>query len=268
MSSGIVNIYSTLLRTDLAVMLQYRVAVIIWLLGLVLQPVIFLVVWLTVAESRGGQVGDFDKSALAAYYIVLMLVNHLTFDWHMFEMGWRVRSGAFSPILLQPLHPIHRDISNNIAYKVITLLVVAPATAFLIWYFEPSFGGAPWTAVTFVPAVILAFLVRFMVEWTVALLAFWVTDTSGLNQLYQVPLTLLSGMVAPLALMPEWIRIIGDVLPYRWMIAFPVELLLGRLSVAEAISGFTAQIAWLLIALTILKLTWQRASKRYSAVGA
>ena len=26
--------------------------------------------------------------------------------------------------------------------------------------------------------------------------------------------------------------------------------------------------AWLLIALTILKLTWQRASKRYSAVGA
>ena len=266
--SGFANIYATLLRTDLAVMLQYRVAVVIWLLGLVLQPVIFLVVWLTVAESRGGQVGEFDKAALAAYYIVLMLVNHLTFDWHMFEMGWRVRSGSFSPILLQPLHPIHRDISANVSYKAVTLLVLAPATAFLIWYFEPAFGGELWTVAAFVPALILAFFVRFLVEWTVALLAFWFTDTSGLNQLYFVPLTLLSGKVAPLALMPEWIQFLADVLPYRWMIAFPVELLLGHLTPDEVITGFAAQITWLLLSLAILKLTWQRASKRYSAVGA
>jgi ABC-2 type transport system permease protein len=52
------------------------------------------------------------------------------------------------------------------------------------------------------------------------------------------------------------------------MIAFPVELLLGHLTPDEAITGFAAQITWLLLALAILKLTWQRASKRYAAVGA
>ena len=265
---GFADIYSVLFRTEVAEMLQYRAALIIWLIGLVLQPIIFLVVWLTVADSRGGQVGEFDKAALAAYYIVFMLVNHLTFDWHMFEMGWRVRSGAFSPLLLQPLHPIHRDITANVSYKVITLVVVLPATALLIWYFEPSFGAPTWAIAAFIPALVLAFFVRFIVEWTVALLAFWVTDTSGLNQLYYVPLMFLSGKVAPLVLMPEWIQLLANVLPFRWMIAFPVELILGHLTAAEAMTGFAAQGAWLLAALIILQLTWYRAARRYSAVGA
>ena len=265
---GFADIYAVLFRTEVAEMLQYRAALVIWLIGLVLQPIIFLVVWLTVADSRGGQVGEFDKAALAAYYIALMLVNHLTFDWHMFEMGWRVRTGWLSPLLLQPLHPIHRDLVENISYKVITFVVVIPVTALLIWYFEPSFGGEAWAVAAFVPALALAFLVRFAIEWTVALLAFWITDTSGLNELYYIPVLFLSGKVAPLALMPEWVQLFANALPFRWMIAFPVELILGHLTPEEAMTGFAAQGAWLLAALIVLQLTWHRAARRYAAVGA
>ena len=266
--SGIADIYRTLFRTEIAEMLQYRAALIIWLIGLVLQPIIYLVVWLTVAEAEGGRVGDFDKAALAAYYITFMIVNHVTFDWHMFEMGWRVRTGAFSPILLQPLHPIHRDVTANISYKFLTLSIMLPVAAFLIWFFEPSFGAPGWALVAFVPALILAFLVRFLIEWALALLAFWVTDTSGLNQLYWVTAFFLTGNIAPLALMPEWLQFTASVLPFRWMVSFPVELMLGRLTAAEAANGFAAQGIWLLIALGILSVVWQRAVKRYSAVGA
>ena len=60
------RIYGVLLKTDLAVMMQYRAAMLIYLIGGVLQPVVYLVVWLTVAEARGGTVGDFDKGELAA----------------------------------------------------------------------------------------------------------------------------------------------------------------------------------------------------------
>ena len=46
------DIYRTLFRLELAIMFQYRASVVIWLIGLVLQPVIYLVVWLTVARAR------------------------------------------------------------------------------------------------------------------------------------------------------------------------------------------------------------------------
>ena len=48
------DIYPVLFRTDIAVQFQYRAAMVIWLIGLVVQPIVYLVVWLTVAASQGG----------------------------------------------------------------------------------------------------------------------------------------------------------------------------------------------------------------------
>ncbi len=263
----LLDIYATLFRTDTALMLQYRAAMLIWLLGLVLQPVVYLVVWLTVAAAQGGQVGGFTGGDLAAYYIVMMLVNHATFTWHMFEMGWRVRSGSFNPLLVQPLHPMHRDVAENVAYKLLTFVAVAPVVAFMVWFFEPDFHSPAWALVATVPALLLAFALRFLIEWTVGLLAFWITDTSGLHQLYMAGVMFLAGRMAPLELMPGWVQDLAAALPFRWMVAFPVELALGRLSRAEAVDGLLVQGLWIVLGAGALSLTWGRAVRRYSAVG-
>ena len=63
--------------------IQYRASGMIWMIGAVLEPLIYLVVWSTVAEARGGEVGGFTSQQFAAYYITLMMVNHLTFTWIM-----------------------------------------------------------------------------------------------------------------------------------------------------------------------------------------
>ena len=78
---GLADIYTTLFRTDLAVQFQYRAAMAIWLIGRVVDALVFLSVWTAVAHSQGGQVGDFSTGDFAAYYIVMMMVGHLTFTW-------------------------------------------------------------------------------------------------------------------------------------------------------------------------------------------
>lgn len=268
MRRGLADVYRTLFGLELAVMFQYRAAVVIWLLGMALEPVVYLVVWLTVARSRGGQVGDYDPGSLAAYFIVAMLVNHATFSWHMHEMGWRVRTGHFNAILVQPLHPWHRDLLQNVAYKAITLTVMLPTAALLAWQFEPRLDGEPWAMALFPMAVLLAFLLRFFFEWALALLAFWVTDTSGLNDLYWTVGLFLSGRMAPLGLLPGWAQGIAEVLPFRWTVAFPVELLCGRVTPAQALQGLGLQAVWLTLGAAVVTLAWRRASARYAAVGA
>lgn len=265
---GFADIYRTLFALELSGMLQYRAAVVIWLLGLVLQPVVYMVVWLTVAESKGGQVGDFDSGGIAAYFLVMMLVNHVTFTWHMFEMGWRVRSGFYNALLVQPLHPWHRDLLQNLAYKVITLVVLIPATLLLAWHFEPTLHPPLWAALVFLPALVLAFLTRFLFEWAAGLLAFWITDTSGLNNLYMAFMLIFAGRLAPLSLLPETLQTMAAWLPFQWMVAFPVELLMGRLSPDEAIHGIGMQLLWIVIGFGVMQIFWTRASKRYAAVGA
>ena len=175
-------------------------------MGLVIQPVIYLAVWVAVASSQGGAVGGYTSGDLAAYFLVMMVVHHLTFTWNMFVFEYRVRTGEFSPLLLQPLHPLHRDVAENIAFKTITMVVLAPTTVALMLVFEPRMDLVPWRLAVFLPTLALAFVLRFFVEWSLALAAFWTTRVAALNQVYFFAMLFLAGRMAPLDLMPAWVQ--------------------------------------------------------------
>src|SRR5512140_1493523 len=98
-------------------MFQYRASLVIWTIGQIIEPLVYLIVWSTVASSSGGNVGNFTAADFAAYFIVLMVVNQVTYTWIMYEFEYRVRHGTFSTSLLKPVHPIHSDIADNVTSK-------------------------------------------------------------------------------------------------------------------------------------------------------
>lgn len=264
----LVAIYRAKFRAEIALQFAYRGALVIWLLGLLLEPTVSLVVWTTVAESRGGVVGGFTPGDFAAYFTVLMIVNQLTFTWHFYFFEWRVRNGIFSPLLLRPVHPIHNDIAENLTFKLLTFSVVVPVALFLVVTFGATFRMEAWHVIAFLPALVLAMALRFLVEWTLATAAFWVTRMAALNQAYYVAMLFLSGQVAPLVLFPPVVQALGTLLPFRWMVSFPVEVILGRMPPAEIATGYVAQAGWILAAILVLRLAWRAGIRRYSAVGA
>jgi ABC-2 type transport system permease protein len=249
-------------------MLQYRASLFIWMIGQVLEPLIYLVVWSTVSASRGGSVGDFTSAQFAAYYIVFMLVNQLTYTWIMYEYEYRIRGGLLSPALLRPVHPIHADIADNVSSKLVSLPVMLVIAAGLALIFKPAASLRLWAMLAFLPAIFLAFLLRFLVEWALAQAAFWTTRVSAINQVYFVLLLFLSGQIAPLTLFARPIQILAAILPFQWMIGFPVELVLGRLTPVQAATGLAAQAVWLVISLTLVRIVWRAGIRIYSAVGA
>jgi ABC-2 type transport system permease protein len=263
---ALLNLYRAQFRTSLATMFQYRAALVIWLLGQVLDPVIYLIVWSTVSVASGGEVGGYTTGEFAAYFLVLMVVNHLTFTWIMWEYEYRVREGSLSASLLRPVHPIHADVADNLSSKTLSTPFILAAAVLLGFVFHPTFHFVPWAVVAFVPAVALAFLLRFVVEWTLAQAAFWTTRVSSLNQLYFVALLFLSGQVAPLTLFPPALQTAAALLPFRWMISFPVELVLGNLTPEQTATGFAAQLTWIAIGLLLLRLVWRAGVRVYSAV--
>jgi ABC-2 type transport system permease protein len=263
---GLAGAYRALVRVSVAVQLQYRASGVIWMIGSILEPVVFLAVWSTVARGEGGTVEGFGPRELAAYYVALLLVNHLTFSWVMHEFQYFIQTGQFSFLLLRPLHPIHEHVADNVAYKAVMLVVMAPAVALLWLLFEPRFEVGPGLALA-LPAVGLAFALRFLVEWTLALAAFWTTRVTAINQVYFAVLMFLSGRVAPVALLPEGLRGAADALPFYWMIGFPVELAIGRLEAGDALRGLAVQLAWIAAALGALSALWRVALRQHAAVG-
>jgi ABC-2 type transport system permease protein len=265
---ALLHLYSQQFKTTFASMVQYRISLFIWMISQILEPLVYLIVWSTVSNSSGGSVGGYTARGFAAYYLVLMLVNQFTYTWIMWEYEYRVRQGLLSFALLKPVHPIHSDISDNLSSKIITLPILMFVAAGLALIFKPTAAFNWWAGLVFIPALILAFLVRFLIEWTLALAAFWTTRVNAINQVYFILMLFLAGQIAPLTLFPNWLQIVADILPFRWMLGFPVELVLGRLSPTQALVGLAAQFTWVIISLLLIRVIWRAGVRVYSAVGA
>ncbi len=262
------NIYTAHFKVWIALQFQYRVAMIIWLLGLIIQPVIYMVVWANVAAANGGDVDGYTAGDFAAYFIAAMVVNHLAYTWHMWEYDTIIRQGKLSARLLRPMHPIHADIAENISFKVLTTVVIIPTTIVLALLFKPTWNPLPWSLLAFVPAIIMAFFIQFMFGWCVAIMAFFTTRVMAIIRIYFLGKFFLGGQMAPLALLPAGLQTLAKFTPYPWMVYFPVQLLLAELTPIEARNGLIVQLFWVLVSFGCMKLLWRAGVKRYSAFGA
>ena len=259
------DIYREFLKTSLALQFQYRVGMAIWMIDVILEPLIYLVVWQ--AAASGDTISGYDARGFAGYFIVLLIVNHFTETWMMWEYDYIIRTGQLSQYLLRPLHPLHRDISSNVTYKLFMLIVVIPTIIVMILIFRPTIHPPLWAVPAMVPAVILAGLLTFFTGWIVAMAAFWTIRINAINQMYFLIMLFFSGRIAPLEVLPDALRTIANLLPFRWAIAFPVELFIGRLSPRQATSGFAVQILWIAICYLLTEFVWRVSIRRYGAVG-
>jgi ABC-2 type transport system permease protein len=226
---------------------------------------IYLFVWSTAAAE--GTVGGLTQGDLVGYYIVLILVNQLTFCSNNWTVGDAIRYGRLNLLLLRPLSPVYDALASEVAVKVVFMTFVIPVAAILALLLRPGLHPSPHDVLGFLPALAMAWALRFSWGYWLALLSFWTTRADALLSLQESLVFLVGGQVAPVALLPGWLQGVAVVLPFRYMVGFPVEVLTGQLSLAELWTGFAVQGAWLVVGLVLAATLWRRGLQRYSAVG-
>ena len=262
-----VDFYLTTMRTELQTQIQYRAAIYMYLLGMVAEPVIYLVVWTTIAEDSGGTVGGLTPGQLAAYYIVWTGVRNMNIVFTPYGWGWRIREGQLSGQLLRPLHPIHYDVAGFAGGKFIWILFYLPIAVALTLLFDPTFDVRPLEIAVFLVAIWGAYLIRTFNQSALGLVTFWTTRVGALFQLYIMLELLLSGRLVPLTLMPDWVQTLAWFLPFQWTFYFPIQALVGEYSNARLAGGLGMQLFWTLVGIGLFSLVWRYAIRRYTAVG-
>ncbi len=243
----------------------YRVVFFLYSLWAIVPPLIYLAIWSTIA---GGQaVGSFSSGDFVAYYLVFMVVNQLTTSIEIHTVEWEIRQGNLSSRLLLPVHPAIRPLTSNLGYKGIGMFVVVPSVLLLAVLFHPHFHTNPGLIILAVLAAAMAGMLQFLVGISIASLAFWITRADAVNQLHEMLLFLLSGQLAPLALLPGLLHTAAVILPYRYMLSFPVEVATGNLSAGDTVLGFVLQVGWLGAGFALFRLVWGQGVRHYSAVG-
>ena len=226
---------------------------------------VYLFVWTTAASDRA--VGGMTRGEFVAYYLILIVVNQLTYAQTNWTVGDLIRDGRMNILLLRPLAPFADALATELAGKGIFLLFVIPVTALLALVLQPELELTWINAIAFVPALVCAWLLRFLWGYWLALLAFWATQANALLAAQDALIFLLAGQVAPVAILPDLMYRLAIILPFRYMVGFPVEVLTNQLDGVSLLWGFAAQVTWLLVALGLSRVLWRSGLRRYAAVG-
>ena len=263
---SMLDFYLTTMRTSISTQFQYRAANYLYMIGMVAEPVIYLVVWSTIARQQGGSVDGFTPGDFAAYYIVWTLVRNMNIVFTPYGWEFRIREGELSGMLLRPIHPIHFDLAYFAGWKFVVIVLWLPIAVVLSIAFRPSLDVTVAEVATFAVAIWGAYLIRSFNLWLLGMVTFWTTRVSALYDVYFVAELLLSGRLVPLELMPRWTERLAEVLPFKWTFGFPIEALTGRLSGGELLRGLAMQVLWITIGVVALRFVWRIAVRRYSAV--
>ncbi len=253
----------TLLLIYYAYMVEYRAELILWVLSGSL-PIILMGVWIKAAQ--GGQFG-LTSVDFARYFLTVFIVRQITVAWVIYEFEREVIEGKLSPRLLQPLDPVWHHVASHLAERVARI----PFALLLILLFFALYPQAVWLPsfgqiLLFTVAVILAFILRFIIQYTFAMFAFWTERATSLENLWLLFYLFLSGLIAPLDVFPEPIRTVVLFTPFPYLIDFPASLLVGL--PVDIWRGFLSIIGWILVFLGVNRLLWRAGLKRYSGMGA
>ncbi|WP_427159637.1 ABC transporter permease [Aliinostoc sp. HNIBRCY26] len=253
----------TLLTVYYAYMVEYRAELILWVLSGSL-PIILMGVWIKASQS-----GQFGLSSVdfARYFLTVFVVRQISVVWVIWEFEREVVEGKLSPKLLQPLDPVWHHVASHLSERVARI----PFAIILIFLFLFLYPQAFWLpnlgqVLLFTLAVSLAFILRFVIQYTFAMFAFWTERANAIENFWFLFYLFLSGLIAPLEVFPAHVREVVLFTPFPYLIDFPASILVGL--PVDMTRGFLSLIAWILIFLGANRWLWRAGLKRYSGMGA
>lgn len=253
----------TILSVYYAYMLEYRAELLFWVLSGSL-PIILMGIWTQAAQS-----GQFGLSAtdFARYFIAVFMVRQFTVVWVIWEFEREIVEGKLSFRLLQPLNPFWHHFASHFAERFARLPFAFGLLALFFWLYPNSFWiPSLGNFLSFAIAVSLAFTLRFLMQYTLAMFAFWIERASALEQFSFLFYLFLSGMIAPLEQFPPLMREIVLWTPFPYLIYFPASLIVGL--PIDFGRGLLVMVGWGTVFLLICRWLWQRGLRQYSGMGA
>jgi len=257
--------YLAMLRVEFANATHYRATFLVFALQSTM-PLIMLAVWWAATEDgpiRGMGPGDF-----AAYYLASLAVRQITASWLVWGMNGEIRGGGVMMRLMRPVHPFLAYSAESLAQMPLRLLAALPPMIFaLLWLGSAHFTRDPLLLGLFLVSLAGAWLCEFAILVTIGTLGLLVESSIAIYQVWLGVHALLSGYLIPLTMIPEELRGAVALLPFRYLLSFPIEVLLGSLSRGEALRNLGVQWAYAAGFLGVALAVWRAGLRRYQAYG-
>ncbi|WP_204103533.1 MULTISPECIES: ABC-2 family transporter protein [Spirulina sp. CCY15215] len=253
----------TLLSVYYAHMVEYRAELFFWMLSGSF-PIILMGVWME--ASQGGQFG-LNAIDFARYFIAVFMVRQFTIVWVVWEFEKEVVQGKLSFRLLQPMDPAWHHVAQHISERFARFPFVVVLLALFFLLYPQSFWVPDGKQILLgAIATVIAFSLRFLLQYTSAMLSFWTERASAIEQFFFLFYLFFAGYIAPLDVFPPLVKAIAQWTPFPYLLYFPAAIFVGF--PVDISRGFMVMLGWGIILFSLNRWLWRRGLKQYSGMGA
>lgn len=173
----------------------------------------------------------------------MLLVSLLRPDGDIRE---QIRSGTVAYELVRPLDLYSLWYTRAIALRTSPVLLRAvPMFIVAGLFFGLSAPASPASACLWIASTIAAILLSSAIGMLADILLLWTVSGEGISRFLPTVSFLLSGMIIPLPLWPDWLQPLLNFLPFRGLGDIPFRVYMAHMDTREALTAIAHQCAWI-----------------------
>ncbi len=181
---------------------------------------------------------DIEKGELAG-----RLLKPFSYFWQRFNAEIPVRIfqgivGVFVFFLLIYLYRAHIEFNLTIASGLLAMVII-----------------------------ILAYFICFTFKMILATTALWTTEIRGAQELTDILITIFAGYIVPVNLLPGILEKIAYILPFAYIIYYPIVAIQGKLEIPALVSVILIQLVWLFVLGVLFTLLWKKGLRQFADFG-
>ncbi|MGW8142267.1 ABC transporter permease [Sphingomonas zeae] len=241
----------------------HRAEFLLWLMTLTM-PLVMLVFWHAVMAD--GAFGGYDAAAITAYFLAVVVAYLLTDCDAVWNVNEDIRTGTLSFWLLKPAHPFINYTACTLGEMPARLLISLPILSAALA--QAPLADDLWVRlIAIFAALAMGLAINQALHILIGSVGFWAKRSLMLHRFYAVTSSVLSGAMFPLSFLPRGLQDIAAVLPFRFIIALPVELITGRHGGGDVWRLLALQVGTCVLLNFFAWFVWRRGVRRYEAYG-
>ena len=239
----------------------YKIKLFFYALTGITQFISYHYLWSSLYND-GREYNGFTGGTILTYFVVSFLIQSIIPRWIAMEIGWGVKRGEIINVFLKPigfrkyyLLYAFGDVIFTLIFMGLPIMLIAFLSASLVPCGNILF---------FMFSLIISYGIAFNLFYLVGLISFVTTNIWGIFLTFDLVNLFLSGALLPLQFMPRWLVMVIKILPFRYIVDFPISVwLTGKTDINEIF----IQILWFVLLSIITNFVYRRAISRLDIFG-
>lgn len=245
----------------------YKKALVFDVIFTVITIYVYYFLWSVVYQNHSN-IGGYTQAEMITYVVfsrILSLqyssgINPILSNW--------IYEGKVGIELLRPISLI-----TNLFYRRIScfaeFLIFKGIPVYIIsfWGLNMNMPEEKYTLILFIVSILLSIIILFEIEFMVGILSVFTLYDFGLCTVKTVIISILSGALIPVTLLPNFLKTMVMKLPFVSLVQIPIDIFLEKYSLENCLESIIGQVGWGIVLGIMMVCVWGKLRKHIIVQG-